>query len=385
MAHTVIIVGAGPAGLSLARGLAGSPHKIVLIEPQSPEALADPAPDGREIALTLRSKAILSDYGVWGRIPQDEVYPLREARVKNGASPFALAIGPEKGDALGHMVSNHLIRRALFSAVAQQANVEFRCGVKVVRAKTGARGAEVELDDGSTLRGELLVAADSRFSDTRTMLGIDASVERLGHTMLVARIAHPKSHGGVATEWFDHGRTVALLPLAEGLSSLVVTVPEVEAKRIKALSAQETEALFASYLGGQLGAIRLVTHPTHYPLAMTFAHRFSAARAALIGDTAVGMHPVTAHGFNFGLLGASRLAALIAHAADPGATRLLRRYALRHRLATLPLYQATLHIVRLFTDERLRARPIRSGLLRLGALPPIRRAMSHLLSGTRAA
>lgn len=385
MRRTIIVVGAGPAGLSLARGLANSAHRVVLIEPQAREALSDPLPDGREIALTLRSADILRGLGVWQRIPQDEIYPLREARVKNGASPFALAIGPEKGDALGHMVSNHLIRRALFSAVTEQSNVELRCGRKVVRAKTDSRGVEAELDDGSLLRGDLLVAADSRFSDTRDMLGIEASVKRFGHTMMVARIAHPKPHGGVATEWFDHGRTVALLPLAEGMSSLVVTVPDAEAKRIRAMTGTEIEALFAGYLGDQLGQITLVTRPTHYPLAMTYARRFSAPRAVLVGDTAVGMHPVTAHGFNFGLLGASRLAGLIADANDPGSPLPLRRYALRHRMATLPLYQATLHIVRLFTDDRSRARPIRSGLLRLGALPPIRRIMGRLLSESRAA
>lgn len=385
MSRTIIVVGAGPAGLSLARSLSNSAHRVVMVEPQAREALADPLPDGREIALTLRSAEILRGLGVWQRIPPDEIYPLREARVKNGASPFALAIGPDKGDALGHMVSNHLIRRALFAAVAEQRGVELHCGHKVISAKTDPRGVRVELDDGSLLQGDLLVAADSRFSDTRAMLGIDATVERFGHTMMVARIAHPKPHGGIATEWFDHGRTVALLPLAEGISSMVVTVPDAEAKRIKAMPSLEIEALFAGYLGGQLGQITLVTRPAHYPLAMTYARRFTAPRAVLVGDTAVGMHPVTAHGFNFGLLGASRLASLIAHADDPGATLPLRRYALRHRMATLPLYQATLHIVRLFTDERRRARPIRSGLLRLGALPPIRRIMGRLLSESRAA
>ena len=79
------------------------------------------------------------------------------------------------------------------------------------------------------------------------------------------------------------------------------------------------------------------------------------------------------------------LASLIAKAADPGSAFLLRHYALQHRMTTMPLYQATLHLVRLFTDERLHARPFRSGLLRLGALPPIRRIMGRLLSERNAA
>jgi len=141
----------------------------------------------------------------------------------------------------------------------------------------------------------------------------------------------------------------------------------------------------AGMLDGRWGEIELITRPHAYPLAMTFAERFSGPRCALVGDTAVGMHPVTAHGFNFGLLGAWRLGQLVGPAADPGATHWLTRYARQHRLATLPLYEATRQLVKLYSDDRLIARPIRAGVLRLGALPPIRRIMGRLLSEARSA
>lgn len=385
MDRTIIIAGGGPAGLSLARSLAGSPHRVVVIERQGEEVLAAPPPDGREIALTLRSEAILKDMGVWQRFPRDEVHPLREARVRNGSSPFAMAIDPQQGDALGHLVSNHLIRRGLFEALGGQPNVELRCGRQVVSAETGPTGVAVRLDDGTALAGDLLVAADSRFSALREQLGIDASMTRFGHTMLVGRIRHSLPHRGTSTEWFDHGRTVALLPLAEGMSGIVVTLEDADARRVCALPDAEIEDLFATFLGGDWGEIELLTRPSAYPLVMTYAERFSTTRAALIGDTAVGMHPVTAHGFNFGLLGAWRLAKLIARASDPGAERLLRRYAVQHRLATLPLYEGTRQLVKLYTNDRLLARPLRAGVLRLGALPPVRRMMGRLLSEARPA
>jgi ubiquinone biosynthesis UbiH/UbiF/VisC/COQ6 family hydroxylase len=335
--------------------------------------------------LTLRSETVLKQLGVWQRFPEGDIHPLHSARVRNGTSPFAMAIGPDRGDALGHLVSNHRIRQALFETVVDQANADLRCGRKVVRAATNPRGVQVWLDDGSELVGDLLVAADSRFSDMRKHLEIDASVTRFGHTMLVCRISHSLPHKGVSTEWFDHGRTVALLPLAEGMSGLVVTVPDAEARRISALDDAGIEFLFAGYLGGQWGEIALLTRPHAYPLAMTFAETFATTRAALIGDTAVGMHPVTAHGFNFGLLSAWRLAELIRDAVDPGAGDLLRRYAIRHRIATMPLYEATRHLVGLYTDERLFARPIREGMLRLGALRPVSRILGRLLSEARSA
>lgn len=385
MRRTIVIVGAGPAGLSLARSLAGSPHKVVLIEPQPRDVLAAPPPDGREIALTLRSQQILARLGAWQHIPADQVFALAGARVRNGPSPFALSIGSGRGAALGHLVGNHLIRAALFKAVEGQDNVELRCGRKVVQARSSPAGAEVTLDDGTRLSADLLVAADTRFSHTREQLGIAASVTRFGHTMMVGRIAHTRPHAGVATEWFDHGRTVALLPLGEGQSSLVLTLPDAEAQRVSALPDADLVALYAQYLGGEWGEVSLVTRPAAYPLAMTYAQRFTGPRCALVGDAAVGMHPVTAHGFNFGLLSAWRLARVIARAADPGEPSALRRYALHHRAATMPLYHATLHLVGLFTDERRRARPIRAGVLRIGALPPIRRLMGRLLSEPRPA
>lgn len=51
MQFDIIIVGAGPAGLSLVRSLAGCGLSIAIIEQQERETLADPAYDGREIAL----------------------------------------------------------------------------------------------------------------------------------------------------------------------------------------------------------------------------------------------------------------------------------------------------------------------------------------------
>ena len=43
----IIIIGAGPAGLSFARSLANSPLRMAIIDPASMSALREPKPDGR--------------------------------------------------------------------------------------------------------------------------------------------------------------------------------------------------------------------------------------------------------------------------------------------------------------------------------------------------
>ena len=74
--YDLIIVGGGPAGLCLARALAGSGLRLALVEPQTREALLDPAFDGREIALTHHSVELLTQLGVWAGIPAAPGIPL---------------------------------------------------------------------------------------------------------------------------------------------------------------------------------------------------------------------------------------------------------------------------------------------------------------------
>ena len=387
MRRRIVIVGGGPAGLSLVRALGGSGVEITLLERQSRAELADPAVDGREIALTQASIRTLRRMGVWARIPADQAFPLNQARVLNGASPFALDIAAprQQGEPLGALVSNHLIRRALFEAVADDPQLTLRCGVEVAHVRTGPDRAEVELAGGEVIPADLVVAADSRFSRARAAMGIGAEMLPIGRSMLVCRITHELPHDGIATEWFDHHRTVALLPLGPGMSSLVLTLPEAEAQRLAASPLADLAAPFAAMTHGRWGQVTAIGPAVAYPLTMTYARRFSTTRGVLLGDAAVGMHPVTAHGFNFGLAGADRLGRLLRGARDVGEARRLTRYALAHRAATWPLYLGTKALVRLFTDERLPARAARRAVLRLGALPPVRKALGSLLMdrGTR--
>ncbi|MBV1797344.1 5-demethoxyubiquinol-8 5-hydroxylase UbiM [Siccirubricoccus sp. G192] len=386
MQFDVAIVGAGPAGLAFARALSGCGLRIALVEKAGERDLAAPGFDGREIALTGRSARLLREMGAWQRIPAAEIAPLREARVLNGASGFALRFAPEgrQGDGLGHLVPNHRIRQALFEAVAGLPDITLLAGTAVAAVETGPEAAQVRLADGRDLRAHLVVAADTRFSETRRRQGIGASMRDFGKAMLVCRMAHEVPHEGIATEWFGHGQTIAMLPLNGDLSSAVVTLPTRETDRLLALAPEAFGAEIARRYGHRLGAMQLVGTRHAYPLVAVYAHRFVARRFALVGDAAVGMHPVTAHGFNFGLSGADTLAreirAALARGQDPADPAALQRYERRHRRATWPLFTATNAIAGLYTDERLPARLLRHAALRLGAaLPPVRRLVTARL------
>ncbi|MGX5844503.1 5-demethoxyubiquinol-8 5-hydroxylase UbiM [Mesorhizobium sp. ArgA1] len=382
----IIVVGAGPVGLAFAASLAASDLKVALIERRSMADLAQPAFDGREIALTHASVKILRELGAWDGIPHSEKSPLLGARVLNGSNPFALSFDAPAGSAkpLGVLVSNHRIRSALFSVVRTREHARVFADCNVVAAHIKRGDATVTFSDGRQLHAQLLVAADSRLSVLRDLLGIAADVNRLGCSMLICRVRHELHHHRIATEWFDDKQTIAMLPLATGVSSLLVTLPANEVSRLVLMNDAAFLAEMTQRCGGRLGKMSLASSRHAYSLVTTWADRFWMPRAALIGDAAVGMHPVTAHGFNIGLGGQHQLAKGILTAwrkgtdiADP---TLLRRYEARLRLSAAPLYHATNMLVKLYTDDRPLAQVARHVGLRLGQnLPFVRRGISAVL------
>lgn len=387
MESDIVIVGAGPAGLSLAASLSGNGLAITLVERQPMAQLADPPFDGREIALTHRSVRILDELSVWGALAAGEAAPLRKAQVLNGRSPFVLGIEPREGieGLLGWLVPNHRIRRELHSVVSSLPDVQILAGADLAWIRADTARIEIRLGDGRMLRPRLLVGADSRMSTVRDMLGIAASVRRTGRSMLVCRMEHEQDHRRTATEWFDHHQTLALLPLIGRTSSAVITLPSHEAERLAALSATAFETEVTRRFAGRMGRMRLASTRHLYPLTVTWSRRFVGDRAALVGDAAVGMHPVTAHGFNLGLLGqhglAKELLRSIGRNRDPGGAGPLARYERLHRLACRPIYDATNALTGLYTREGPVSRAARSMfLLTAQQLPFVRRGVGALLA-----
>ena len=399
----VLIVGAGPAGLSLAIALAQAGFSTTVVEQQPESALADPAPDGREIALTHPSVASLQRLGTWAGLQPHERGQIREAQVHDGPpgdhGPLRLHTG--RAQALGAIVPNHALRRTAHAVASRTAGVRILTGAQVGRVGTTAEHAELhctlapaegtDAAQALQLQAPLLVAADSRFSATRRQLGIGADITDFGRTVIVCRMRHALPHGGTAHECFGYERTLAILPLPDSqdghsVCSVVVTAGAADVAALMALSPAAFAAEVQAQFRQRLGPMALDGERHAYPLVGVYAQRFAGRRCALLGDAAVGMHPVTAHGFNLGLSGVERLvAALVAgrhQGHDPGHAAALARYAEGHHRHAWPLYQGTNAIVRLYTDARPLPRLLRQGVLQLARrLPPLKAAIVGQLTG----
>ncbi len=385
----IVVIGAGPAGLGFARALAGRGLSIALIETQSEAALADPPEDGRDIALTHSSEQLMRDIGMWDHIPADQIGTIRDAKVLNGTSPFALHFAAQGSGAeyLGRLVPNHLIRRAAYEVVREQDGVSLICEAEMVSVETDARRGRVGLRDGRVLEASLVIAADSRFSQARRKMGIAARSVDFGRTVIVCEMAHTLPHDDTAYECFQYDQTLAILPMYGLKGSVVVTRPTARADDLLEMSPEDFAADIARRFEMRLGDMKLVTRRHAYPLVGVLARNFVTTRFALVGDAAVGMHPVTAHGYNLGLSGAHLLAREVISARetgrDIGDIVGLRAYEAAHRRVVLPLYHGTNALVRLFTDDRPPARLLRDVALRLGnSLPPVKsrilRQLTHI-------
>ena len=151
MQHDVIIIGAGPAGLSFARSLADTGLNIVLIEKSSRKTLANPPYDGREIALTHLSHKLMNDLGIWQLIPNGQHSKIRDAKVLNGTSPYSLDFDHRDAgrENLGFMVSNNVIRKVAFEALDGYENVTILDENEVVDIGTDASTLLVRIADGN--------------------------------------------------------------------------------------------------------------------------------------------------------------------------------------------------------------------------------------------
>lgn len=383
----VAIVGAGPSGLCFASMLADTGLSVCLIEKNTEASLTHPAFDGREVALTQASASLMRELGLWQKIPTEAISVLRDAQVLNGSSLFAMKISHRLSDkpALGYLIANHHIRQAAYLLAKDHIHVTLLTETQVKSIVPGSAEMRLNLNNDIQVKCRLLVAADSRFSDTRRMMGISASMHDFGKTMMVCTMAHERSHHHVAWEWFDYGQTLALLPMNDQQSSVVITLTAQKIAELMALPVADFEREVSLRFQHRLGEMRLISTRHAYPLVTTYPKNFVANRFALIGDAAVGMHPVTAHGFNFGLQSAHSLAAQIRAALKVGkdiaATEVLVSYEKNHRAATKPLFMATHLVAKLFSDDRLPARVVRNIALRVGnRMTPFKRAIAKSLT-----
>ncbi|MEM1007142.1 MAG: FAD-dependent monooxygenase, partial [Pseudomonadota bacterium] len=158
------------------------------------------------------------------------------------------------------------------------------------------------------------------------------------------------------------------------------------AEHINAMPKAEYLQVLRPRFGDFLGDIRLAGDRFTFPLNLTIANAFVAARLALVGDAAHGIHPIAGQGLNAGLRDVGALAEVLALAGrrgeDIGSVQVLERYQQWRRFDTASLAMATDLFNRLFSNDNpvLRiGRDIGMGII--GSVPGLRRGFVREAAG----
>jgi 2-octaprenylphenol hydroxylase len=335
----IVVIGAGMVGAAFACLLAeqGDEISIAVLDIREPpifDADADYGP--RVSAISRASSSILKAAGVWKTILAARASPYREMCVwdsghRIGAPGTVRFDAADIGEAeLGHIVENDLIQHALIERLKHLDCVSLVCPARAVEIQATGRRASISLEDGSTLRARLVVGADGTGSPTREMLGIETRCQPYDQTAVVCHVSTERSHLQTAWQRFLPEGPVALLPLADGRSSVVWSTSPEEARRLTEIGTTEFLEELTQATEGVLGRITGTGQRFAFPLRMQNARSYISGRAALIGDAAHTVHPLAGQGVNLGLLDAAALAEVVIDARDsgrdPGDFRVLRRY-----------------------------------------------------------
>ncbi len=381
--RSVVIVGAGPVGLTVAALLLASPHgdglRIRVLEPRTAPAWDPEQMDLRVYALSRASQHIFEHLGVWQQISAARASPYRRMHVWEG--DYADALGSLSFDSaelgepdLGHIVEDRLIRDRLFSVLEASADVEMRVGVELAAVRVGKRAVEIETQTGEAFEATVLIAADGSESTVRSLLDLPVTGVSYGQHALVTHVATARSHGETAWQRFLPDGPLAFLPLLDGRSSVVWSMSSDNAQRLSSVSEQAFFDELQTASGGVLGAIEPSVSRASFPLRALHARRYCCPRVALVGDAAHIVHPLAGQGMNLGLLDAAALVdtlvSALSHHEDPGDLRVLRRYERQRKGGNLKVLLGMDALHRLFRLPGPLFRPLRAaGLSAMNAAP----------------
>jgi 2-octaprenyl-6-methoxyphenol hydroxylase len=388
--YDVAIVGGGMVGATLAVALAPLGLRVALIEATAHDAADQPSFDERTTALSNGSRRILDTLRLWPAVASAAT-PIAKIHVSDrGHFGFARIDARDQGlAAMGYVLPNRALGAALWSRIAAEPALQAYCPSEVLRVTPGTQAVGIALraaDGGElALSARLIVAADGVRSAVRNAFGIDSERRDYGQTALITTVLPQKFHDHVAYERFTGSGPLALLPLADGRCTLVLTLAAADVAAALAWSDAEFLHELQRRFGFRLGRFLQVGRRFTYPLALTQAAETSAHRCVVVGNAAQGLHPVAGMGFNLGLRDVACLAELLAErttAVDTGAPDLLAAYDAWRAADRRAIISFTDGLVRVFSTPLGFVRHLRNlALLAFDQLPPAKAALSRLSTG----
>lgn len=380
MSAPIVIIGAGPVGLTLALSLPQSQPAIVL--EARPQAAAQ---DGRALALSQGTRLILERLGVWDAMEADTVAINTIHISQRGGLGRAVLKASEHGlPSLGYVVSYAVLSKALHTVLPKAAHVKVIYEAAVEQVQPGEPMAQVTYAHGGkthVVQTPLAVVADGGRS-LAGITGIEKSQKFYGHDALVAKVSAELPHSHIAYERFTPQGPMALLPNGERDFSLVWTGEKAQIDAILALDDAEFLRQLHAAFGDRVGCFLSVSKRMSFPLQYATLKASAAPHVAVIGNAAQTMHPVAGQGFNVGLRDAVNLAEAITKAeSTPGSAQMLAAYRDSRQRDTQRGLLFTDFLVNVFSNDIVGVSALRGlGLSLVDVIKPAKKLLVEKMS-----
>jgi 2-polyprenyl-6-methoxyphenol hydroxylase-like FAD-dependent oxidoreductase len=371
----VLIVGAGPTGLTLAASLLLKGVDVTLVDRQS-----EGANTSRAAGVNARTLEVLE-----GSNGLDVTRRL----VKEGieAPQFAIRDGAK---VLLSIDFSGLLTAYPFTLLVPQSTTERlllervrELGGDVIRPKVldtvvqDTTGVTATFADGDTLRARYVVGADGMHSTVREQAGIGFSGGAYEHSFVLAdaQLSGDAPTDEVRLFWASEGLTV-VAPLPNG--DFRVVAPVDDAPEVPSLEFVQ-QLLDARGPGGL--TVTGIAWGSRFRIHHRVADTYRAGRMLIAGDAAHVHSPAGGQGMNLGIQDAVVLADALAAVLDGGSDALLDEYSATRRPIATEVVALTDRLTKLATLPRP-LRPVRNVMLAIiGRIPPATRALASRLSG----
>lgn len=375
----VLIVGAGPVGLTAAIVLIQHGHEVTVVDRQ-----AEGTNTSRAAVVHPHTLELLEPYGVVAQLVARGVhtptFAIRDRDEVLIAVPFSALPTPYPYTL---MISQADTEAFLLNRLEELGGKVVR-PASVIGIQQTSDQAIATFADGQQIRARYLIGADGMHSTVREQAGIAFTGGTYGESFALADV---RLSGGVAAGipndqvilYFSPAGLVVVAPLPDGMYRIVATVDE---------APQHPDIAFVQSLLDERGpvaepaVVEEVVWGSRFRVHHRVADAFRDHRILLAGDAAHVHSPAGGQGMNLGIEDAVVLGEHLAQVLDAGADdAVLDEYAATRRHTARGVVSMTSRLTELATASA-RRRPLRNRVMRLaGKLPAVRRTLAWQLSG----
>jgi 2-octaprenylphenol hydroxylase len=398
--YDIVINGAGIPGLLLALLLekmsSASPLRILLLDRKAtrpddqllrpPRSIADF--DLRVFAITEASRRLFEHVNAWPSAESGRVYPYQQMHVWDAGGEGQIHFdAAELGtSSLGYITEGRVLLDCLVRRYQQSTSISLISDDELGGCHTTEGQINLSLQSGKSLTSKLLIGADGANSRVRQLAGIETVGWSYSQQAVVATVETEAGHQQTAWQRFLAEGPLAFLPMHKPWCSIVWSVSEQRAESLCELDKADFMLALGEDFQFRLGQIVDVGERARFPLRLSHAQAYTAARIALIADAAHTVHPLAGQGLNLGLqdvgMLADHLARALSKGQDIGARRILRAYE-RSRKGDNWLMQGSFDVLkRLFSNDQYALTLLRNmGLSTVNRLPVLKNAFVRKAMG----